>query len=534
MRRLLLPVLVTALAFPATAGADVSDEIIVHRVAGLSASERADLRADAGVRLDRTLPALGSVEVVRAGDGERAQALAELQADPDVRWAEPNRPVRLAVTTPTEPWMSSLWGLRSNADNDTDADEAWPVTRGAGAVVGVADTGVDLTHPDLLDNLVQGRDFVGDVAVDNPRDVHGHGTHVAGTIAAAMNGTGVVGVAPEARIMPLRVLSDSGSGTTADVAEGFAWAGDNGADVVNASLQGTAPSQAQRKAIADHPNTLYVVAAGNNGRDLDVDWDGYPCEYPEANVLCVGSIDENGTQSSFSNQGAVSVDLHAPGGSILSTYRNGGYATMSGTSMASPHAAGAAALVAANTPTATAFQIKSALIGSVDQSPALAGRSVAGGRLNAARAVGVTDLGAYGDPPAVPGAVPPSPPAPAPPASTPPPAAAPPPASAPVTPARPAAVLPRIAKLVIKGTPGARTRASVNFTLSASASVQLRLALKAGGRLQPAGSSTVRLGSGAHRLSLTRTLLGMRLKRGSYRLQLRTYAGVAAVSFRMR
>jgi subtilisin family serine protease len=442
--------------------------------------------------------------------------------------------VRLAVTDPTEPWMGSLWGLRSDADNDTDADEAWPVTLGAGAVVGVADTGVDLTHPDLLDNLVQGRDFVGDVAVHNPRDAHGHGTHVAGTIAAAMNGTGVVGVAPEAKIMPLRVLSDSGSGTTADVAEGFAWAGDNGADVVNASLQGTAPSLAQRQAIADHPNTLYVVAAGNNARDLDVDWGGYPCEYPEANVLCVGSIAENGTQSSFSNQGAVSVDLHAPGSSILSTYLNNGYATMSGTSMASPHAAGAAALVAAHTPSATAFQIKSALTSSVDAATALAGRSVTGGRLNAARAVGVTDLEAYGNAPTVPGDVPQSPPATAPPASTPPPTATPPPPSAPLTPARPAAALPRIANLVIKGTPGARARASVNFTLSASAAVHLRLALNAGGRLRPAGSSTVRLGSGAHKLSLTRTLLGMRLKRGSYRLELRTSAGAAGVSFRVR
>ena len=233
-----LAVLAAAL-LPAAARANVGDEIVVMRDGGLTRAER----ADAGVSAERELP-LADVEVVSADD--RPAALAALNADPDVAWAEPNRPRRIS----SDPLAGVLWGLnntgqsvwwrRGTPDADIDAPQAWAVSRGAGVVVGVVDTGVDAGHPDLASRLVPGHDFVEDD--EDPQDGHGHGTHVAGTIAAAENGVGVIGVAPEARIMPLRVLDASGGGNSADVAAAFAYAGDRGVRVVNASLGSDYPS----------------------------------------------------------------------------------------------------------------------------------------------------------------------------------------------------------------------------------------------------------------------------------------------------
>src|SRR5688572_29227856 len=250
-------------AVPATARADdagIADEIVVARDGGLTRSER----ARAGVTPDRGLP-LAGVEVV-ATDGDRGDALRALRADPDVDWAEPNLPRSIA----TEPLASLLWGLdntrqsvwwqRGVADADIDAPEAWSLGRGDGVTVGVVDTGIDPSHPDLAGRVVPGWDFVeGD---GDPQDLSGHGTHVAGTIAAAQNGSGVVGVAPAARIMPLRVLDAKGQGSSADVAAAFAYAAERGVRVVNASLGSAFPSQAERTAIHDHPGTLFVVASG--------------------------------------------------------------------------------------------------------------------------------------------------------------------------------------------------------------------------------------------------------------------------------
>ena len=162
--------------------------------------------------------------------------------------------------------------------------------------VAVADTGVDPGHPDLAGRIVPGYDFVDDDT--DPQDGHGHGTHVAGTIAAAENGAGVIGVAPEALVMPLRVLDDNGGGNSADVAAAFAYAGDRGVRVVNASLGSPYPSLVERRAIHEHPGTLYVVAAGNGGPDgVGDDNDGatreYPCAHDEPNLICVGATDSD-------------------------------------------------------------------------------------------------------------------------------------------------------------------------------------------------------------------------------------------------
>jgi subtilisin family serine protease len=397
-----------AVALPAMASAAVSDEIIVKRETGLTAAERADVRSGAGVRFERTLP-LGDVEVVSAAPGDRADALADLRADPDVVWAEPNRERRAAAR---DPLFALEWGLENTgqmvidsagtADADIDATAAWTRTRGRGVTVGVVDSGAQLDHPDLP--LVPGWDFVDGDAT--PSDGNGHGTHVAGTIAAPENGIGVTGVAPAAAVMPLRALDDAGVGSTATTAAAFAYAGDHGVRVVNASLGSTSSSTAEHDAIAAHPNTLYVVAAGNGGADgIGDDNDitpTYPCAYDLANIVCVGATDSSDHRAGFSNYGASRVDLFAPGVDIVSTYKGAQYAASDGTSMAAPHAAGVAALLAARDPSLTVGQIKTAMLAGVDHLAALTGRAVTGGRLNAAGALArVTDTTA----PAVPASV---------------------------------------------------------------------------------------------------------------------------------
>jgi thermitase len=388
--------------------AEAADRIVLKRRAGLTAAERVEVRADAAVTLAETLPIAG-IEVVRPRAGDRARALAELREDPDVLWAEPDRR-RRATADPMAGLLwglnntgQSIWGSRGTPDADIDAPEAWTVTRGAGVSVAVVDTGADLGHPDLAARLQPGYDFVANDA--NPTDANGHGTHVAGTIAAADNGSGVVGVAPDASIVPLRVLDADGSGFSSDVAAAFAWAGDHGIRVVNASLGADSPTAAEQQAIHDHPATLYVVAAGNGGDDGvgdDVDTTPeYPCSYGEANVLCVGATDFNDQIASFSNYGAAGVDLFAPGTRVVSSWPRGfasdfdfyyetgdGYEILQGTSMAAPHVAGAAALVAAANPTFDAAQIKAVLLTSADPIAALAGMSVTGARLDAAAALG--------------------------------------------------------------------------------------------------------------------------------------------------
>lgn len=374
---------------PATATASVRDEIIVKREAGLSAAERADLRADADVRATRSLP-LDQVEVVTAAPGDAGSALRELRADPDVVWAEPNRVRSLATGDPHWP---VLWGLENAGqtvngtdgapDADIDAPQAWQLTQGGGATVAVVDTGVQPDHPDLA--VGGGWDFVDHD--DTPVDGNGHGTHVTGTISALDNDRGVVGVAPQSRVMPLRVLDDQGRGTSAGVASAFAYAGERGVRIVNASLGDDGLSTAEATAIAAHPNTLYVTAAGNDGRDNDSQ-PSYPCNYELANVVCVGASDSLDRRAPFSNYGGANVDLFAPGSNILSTYTGGGYAYANGTSMAAPHVAGVGALLIARQPELSAEQVKRALLAGTDAVAALAGLSATGGRLNAARSLG--------------------------------------------------------------------------------------------------------------------------------------------------
>lgn len=227
------------------------------------------------------------------------------------------------------------------------APKIWKDTKGEGVTVAVLDTGCDTAHPDLKDRIIGGRNFTNDDR-GNPdfySDYNGHGTHVSGTIAAQLNNTGVAGVAPEANLLIVKVLNKHGSGQYDWIIKGIHYAIDQKADIISMSLGGPndVPElhEAIRKAVDQ--NILVVCAAGNEGDGNDsTDEYAYPGSYNE--IISVGAINLERRSSEFSNS-HNEIDVVAPGEGILSTYLNGRYATLSGTSMAAPHVSGALALI---------------------------------------------------------------------------------------------------------------------------------------------------------------------------------------------
>jgi subtilisin family serine protease len=397
--------------------------VLVRFASYASPAQRAEMRARADVERDAT-PAVHGLEVVDPEPGVSVgAAVADLERMDGVLYAEPDRVVH-QTTTPDDPLLSSEWGLTA-----IRAPEAWDVTTGSPQVmVAVVDTGIDASHPDLSPNLwtnpgesgagrdTNGLDDDGDGLVDDvhgwdfvdgdaqPDDGNGHGTHVSGTIAArGDDGVGVAGVTWSTAIMPLRVLGNDGSGYVSDVVTAYAYAASSGARVVNASLGGGSYSRAEHDAIAAAPNTLFVVAAGNDGADDDAAPE-YPCDYDLANVVCVAASDRDDTLASFSNYGTTNVDLAAPGVDIVSTWPGGRYVLLDGTSMATPHVTGAAALLLAHDGGLTVAGLRAALLSSAHPVPALAGRVATGGRLDAAAALAVPP--APPEPPAAPAAAP--------------------------------------------------------------------------------------------------------------------------------
>jgi len=229
------------------------------------------------------------------------------------------------------------------------APEVWGKTRGKGITIAVLDTGCELSHIDLKDRIIGGRNFTNDDRGDQNifRDYNGHGTHVAGTMAAAANDTGVVGIAPEANLLIVKVLDKHGSGQYEWIINGINYAIEQKVDIISMSLGGSedvpALHEAIKKAVANE--ILVVCAAGNEGDGRDSTEElSYPAAYNE--VISVGATDLNRRISDFSNSNRE-VDVVAPGENILSTYLNGKYAKLSGTSMATPHVSGALALIKA-------------------------------------------------------------------------------------------------------------------------------------------------------------------------------------------
>jgi subtilisin family serine protease len=365
----------------------VPGEVLVRFKPGVDRTGRAVALQETSTTRKQWLRLPGA-ELLELPRGTSVQAaVRELESVPEVLYAEPNF-IYHAALTPNDPRYGELWGLNQASDADIDGPEAWDLTTGSSAVtVAIVDSGVAHDHPDLAPNMLQGYDFVDNDG--DPRDENGHGTHVAGTIGAAgNNGIGVTGVNWDVGLMPVRVLDADGGGTNAEVTNGFAYAAANGARVVNASLGGGDYSQAMKDTIDLHPNTLYVVAAGNGGADEVGDNNDitptYPCNYTSVNVVCVAATMQADALATFSNYGAASVDLAAPGTDILSTIPEG-YDTFNGTSMATPHVAGVAALILSLNPFASSAAVRQALLSGVDVKPGLAGLVATGGRLNAWR-----------------------------------------------------------------------------------------------------------------------------------------------------
>ena len=343
------------------------------------------------------------------------ETVQRMSQRPDVVFAEPNYAV-IANEIPDDALFTSLWGLNNmgqtggTIDADIDAVEAWNISTGSSdVVVAVIDTGIDYTHPDLVENMwINGDEIAGNGIDDDSNgyvdDVYGydfanndgdpfddsnHGTHVAGTIGATgNNGLGVVGVNHQVALMGVKFLGSNGSGSISAATEGIVYAADNGALIHNNSWGGGGFSESLRAAIeyAHQKDVLFLAAAGNSGTNNDIS-PSYPSSYEVDNVVSVAATDHNDQLATFSQYGAQSVDLGAPGVDILSSVPGGAYSSFSGTSMATPQVSGAAALLKAHAPNLSNLKIKQILFDSTDPLPDLEPRTVTGGRLNAFEAL---------------------------------------------------------------------------------------------------------------------------------------------------
>ncbi len=344
--------------------------------------------------------ALTGAELVTTIQGKTLndQYAKELLAKGIVDYIEPNYIVSIDAN-PNDSRFSELWGLHNTAQTggtnnvDIDAPQAWNITKGSNSiVVGIVDTGVNYNHPDLTNNIwVNPGEIAGNGIDDdhngviddihgynalnnsgNPLDDHSHGSHCAGTIGGVgNNNSGVAGVNWNVKIMALKFLSSSGSGTTADAIKAIEYAvrmKNKGVNlrVLNNSWGGGSYSAALEDAItlAQNAGILFVAAAGNAGLDNDA-IPNYPSNYPNPNVISVAAVDHDGNLATFSNYGSSSVDLAAPGVDILSTVLSNQYASYSGTSMATPHVSGVAALVWGREPALTVTQLKDRLINTI-------------------------------------------------------------------------------------------------------------------------------------------------------------------------
>ncbi|QJB46713.1 S8 family serine peptidase [Dolichospermum flos-aquae] len=388
-----------------------SDKLIVKLKRQADITQANEIKSTLGVVSTKTIDLTGAQIWQLSPRTSVEAALATYRNSSLFEYIEPDYTITTAATIPNDPSFGQLWGLNNTGqsggtpDADIDAPEAWDIQTGnPNLVIGVIDTGVDYNHPDLVGNIwtnpgeiagdgidndnngyiddVRGWDFA--YNDNNPMDVQGHGTHVSGTIAGkGNNGVGVTGVAWNAKIMPLKFLNDSGSGSTSGAISAIAYATAKGVKLTNNSWGGGGYSQALSDVInaAGQQGALFIAAAGNSSQNTDIN-PAYPASYNLANIISVASTTRTDSLSSFSNYGLTSVDLGAPGSDIYSTTPNNTYSTYSGTSMASPHVTGAAALLWSQNPTWTAQQVKNTLMQTGDSISALAGKTVSGKRLN--------------------------------------------------------------------------------------------------------------------------------------------------------
>ena len=364
-------------------------------------------KSEAGEFLHLKLPAGTSVE----------QALAALAQDNRVEFAAPNHTYGLpegevSQGITNDPDASKLWGLHNEGqtggkvDADIDAPEAWQIHTGrtqaqGGHITTVIDTGVDYNHPDLKANMWvnpgeipgDGIDNDGNGVIDDvhgynafantgdPMDGHGHGTHCAGTIAGVGgNGVGVVGVNHHANIAAVKIFSDQGSTNAAAIIRGIQYASKIGSRITSNSWGGGGANAGIEQAFKDS-SALHIIAAGNSAYDNDKR-PNYPSNYEGDHIVAVAATDHKDGIARFSQWGKKNVDLGAPGVDILSTVPGGKYDSYSGTSMATPHVAGAATLLASAVPDISNADLRAALLDGTDKIDSLTGKVVTDGRLN--------------------------------------------------------------------------------------------------------------------------------------------------------
>jgi hypothetical protein len=336
-----------------------------------------DLVAPGGAQVVQTIEPLNleviDVSSIQLADSGAARTIIDgYRTNPGVAAVEPNYLYR-TMDTPNDPDTGRQWAWGA-----IGAFTAWDVTRGSpDVVIAVVDTGIQRSHPDLDAKIVPGYDFVDSDSA--PDDGNGHGTHVAGTAAAETNNATLgAGLCPACRLMPLRALGNGGSGSLADVARAISYAADNGARVINLSLGGPGSATLQRAVeYAWSKGTFLACAAGNSNTSRP----SYPAGYDSC--FAVASTTSSDARSSFSNFGSW-VEAAAPGSAIYSTWLNGRSSTLSGTSMATPHVAGLAGLLASQG--LTNAQIRDRLCSTADR---ISGTGTAWtcGRINADRAV---------------------------------------------------------------------------------------------------------------------------------------------------
>lgn len=290
------------------------------------------------------------INVIAASIPEKA--IDALSRNPKVYYVELDGEVHALGHTPANPNIEyqNAWGV-----DHIQADAVHAYSKGANIYVCIVDTGIDYNHPDLAGRYKGGRDYVN--SDNDPMDDNGHGTHVSGTVAAVLNNVGVVGVAPDAYLYGVKVLNKQGSGWWSDVAAGIKWCADNNANIISMSLGGGYSASVESAVNAAYSKGLLLVAAaGNSGAGTDTVI--YPAKFES--VMAVAATDQSDNRASFSSTGP-SVEISAPGVGVKSTVLAGGYASYSGTSMATPHVSGVAALIWFSYPSLTNVQVRNVL-----------------------------------------------------------------------------------------------------------------------------------------------------------------------------
>jgi subtilisin family serine protease len=389
------------------------NRIILKVKPGVQAAKRASLYERIRASRVSDLQFIGAVVIELQGMSVE-DALAIARSDPAVLYAEPDWEVH-AYLVPNDPRFTELWALRNTgqtggtAGSDIRATQAWDTFTGSTDVlIGVIDTGVDYTHPDLAANIwtnaaeangvedvdddgngyvddIHGYDFVNNDG--DPMDDHFHGTHCSGTIGAVGdNGFGVVGVNWRCKIAGIKFLDQGGGGSLSGALSAVQYAVAIGADLTSNSWGGAFTSQALHDAVAvaGQHGQLFVCAAGNSGANLDSPAStAMPAELDLPNVITVAASDHSDQRASFSNYGATTVDVAAPGVNVLSTVLQGGYAAFNGTSMACPHVAGVCALLFGRYPGISYVTVRDLILNYSDPLPQFEAITASGGRLNA-------------------------------------------------------------------------------------------------------------------------------------------------------